>query len=248
MALATAEALACIVVAQMARPGAPVIFGLQCFGSNLKTANIAMGSPAYALQARHTALLARKFRLPSRCGGTNTDALCVSPQSGYEAMLAMVTACENKVNLIVHAAGILHTFAAMSYEKFVADLEILDMIRYYLTDFDVNEDTLDLELIRSVGPGGTFLTNGDTMRKYRHRSWQPRVGLRGKYRQAGEAMELYNRNLATEVSRNLSAYEPPLRDPAMIAAMDDFMKRQGVSPEILSSVNEAGNTRGEYRP
>ena len=40
MALATAEALAGIVIAQMIRPGVPVIFGLQCFGANLRTGNM----------------------------------------------------------------------------------------------------------------------------------------------------------------------------------------------------------------
>jgi len=89
MALATAEALACIAIAQMIRPGVPVLFGLQCFGADLKTANISIGSPAYALMAKHTAELARYLNLPSRCGGSTTDALCVSPQSGYEGMLSM---------------------------------------------------------------------------------------------------------------------------------------------------------------
>ena len=34
-------------------------------------------------------IMARYLNLPSRCGGSNTDALCVSPQSGYEGMLSM---------------------------------------------------------------------------------------------------------------------------------------------------------------
>jgi trimethylamine--corrinoid protein Co-methyltransferase len=236
MALATAEALAAIVIAQMVRPGVPVIFGLQCFGANLKTANIAIGSPAYALQAKHTAALARMLKLPSRCGGATTDALCVSPQSGYESMLSMLTACQNKVNLIVHSAGVLDSFAAISYEKFIMDLEIMDMVQYYLNDFEVSDATLNMALIKEVGHGGQFLTSMDTMKKCRSHSWIPPIGVRGNVSRE-QALDRYYKNIADKLTQMTTAYKMPGLDPDILDPLNHFMDAQGVSPQILASMD-----------
>ena len=237
MALATAEALAAIVIAQMVRPGVPVIFGLQCFGADLKTANISIGSPAYALQAKHTAALARMLKLPSRCGGATTDSLCVSPQSGYEGMFSMLTVCQNNVDLIVHSAGVLDSFAAISYEKFIMDIEIIDMVKYYLNDFEVSDDTLNMALIKEIGPGGQFLTSTDTMKKCRSHSWSPPIGVRGNVSREN-ALDQYFKNIADKLTQMTTAYKIPVFDPDVLNALDAFMKGQGVSPQILSLMDE----------
>lgn len=242
MALATAEALAGIAVAQMFRPGVPVLFGLQCFGADMKTANISIGSPAYALMARHTVELSRFLGLPCRCGGSNTDALCVSPQSGYEGMLSLLTAMENRVNLIVHSAGILDSFAAMSYEKFIMDLEMIDMVTYYLTDFEISDDTLNLDLIKTVGPGGQFLTQPDTMIKCRSRSWSPGIGVRGN-RDRNRALDLYYANIDRTIDRMLDNYAKPDLEPSTRAALDRYLIGQGVPEPLLSSVDQLINTK-----
>lgn len=113
------------------------VVGALCNIADLKTGNISTGSPAFALQSAYTAAMARMLRLPCRCGGATTDSLRLSPQSGYESMLSMLIACRNKVNLVVHSAGVMNNFAAVSYEKFIIDLEILDMVQYYLKDVPV---------------------------------------------------------------------------------------------------------------
>ena len=240
MALATAEALAAIAIAQMIRPGVPMIFGVQANMANLKTGGISIGSPAYALQGKYTAALAKMIKLPCRCGGAATDALCVSPQSGYESMFSMATACQNNVNLIVHSAGILDSFAAMSYEKFIMDIEMLDMIQFYSTDFQVNDATLNMDLIRKVGPGGQFLTSMDTMKKCRSQSWNPRVGVRG-YISPEKALEQYYKNIDHTIKQMLDSYQKPDVDANVKNELDTFMKEQGVSSQILSSVNDLVN-------
>ena len=234
--LATAEALAAIAVAQMARPGVPVIFGLHCFGADMTTANISIGSPAYALQAKYTAKLARMLNLPSRCGGCNTDALCVSPQSGYESMLSMLTACENKVDLIVHAAGVMDSYAAVSYEKWITDVEIMDMVDYYLKALEVNDDTLNIDLVKEVGPGGHFLTSTDTLKKCRTDSWTPGIGVRGNI-DRGMALDLYYRNISTRLRQMLMEYNPPDLDTDLADKLTGFMKARGVPETILTQID-----------
>lgn len=237
IALATAEALAAIVIAQMFRPGVPVIFGLQCNIANLSTGNVSIGSPGYALQAKYTAALAQMLRLPCRCGGSTTDSLCVSPQSGYESMFSLLTACRNNVDLIVHSAGILDNFAAMSYEKFIMDIEMMDMVKYYMTDIEVSPDTLNLDLINAVGPGGQFLTSMDTMKKCRTHSWNPLIGVRGNISRK-KVLDRYYENINDKLKQILASYKQPDIDSGIRSELNKFMIRNGVSNQILSSVKD----------
>lgn len=237
LALATAEALAGIAVAQIITPGTPVLFGLQCYGADMKSGNIAIGSPAYALQARYTAAMAKYIGVPSRCGGATTDAKTVSPQSGYESMLSMFTASQNQVNLIVHSAGILDSFAAFSYDQFFIDLEIIGMSRYYLDDIEVSDATLNPDLVCEVGPGGQFLTAMDTMKKCRTHSWSPDIGVQGMFKAGTDAMETFYSNIDARQKAMLESYTPPGIPAGIREAMKAFMRQKGVEDVILDKID-----------
>jgi trimethylamine--corrinoid protein Co-methyltransferase len=235
ISLATAEALAGIAIIQTLKPGAPVIFGLQCLGADLRSGNISIGSPAYTLQSKYTAALARMYRLPSRCGGTLTDAPYLSPQSGYESMLNMLATFQNGVNLVVHSAGTLDRFAAIYYEKFIMDIQIIDMVKYYFDDLNVDPGTLDLELIRSVGPGGQFLTTRDTLNKCRTHAWTPLIGVYGNTG-GGSPPDLFLNSIAVRQQTMLAGYSSPPMDRALLVELDDCMVRQGVDRGRLSTI------------
>jgi trimethylamine--corrinoid protein Co-methyltransferase len=237
ISLATAEALAAITIVQLIHPGTPVLFGLMCLGADLRTGSVAYGSPAFSLQARYTAALARRYRLPSRFGGTLTDAPSLSPQCGYESMLNLLSNVQNGVNLIAHGAGTMGSVAAMSYEKFIIDLEIIDMVKYYCGDLSVDEDTLNLDVIREVGPGGLFLSSRDTLEKCRTRAWDASVGLR-RSSGMGEQQERLYRRIAERQRLLLEAYSkaPPAMEASLVAALDDYMLEQGVEREHLERI------------
>lgn len=235
VALATAEAVAGIVIAQMIQEGTPVIFGLQSYGADLRIGTISIGSPAYAIQAGYCARLARMYGLPSRGGGTTNDAKSVSVQSGYESMLSMLTAFQNKINLIVHSAGILDSFAAMSYEKFVVDLEMIDMIKFYLKDIDVDEDSLSFDVIKAVGPGGQFLTTLDTFKKCRTHSWNPEISLRGTVHgntPNGKLLE----NIHRRLKKLLADYQRPEMDAGIQKDLENYLMKSGVDREVIRRV------------
>jgi trimethylamine--corrinoid protein Co-methyltransferase len=232
VAMAAAEALAVILMTQMFNPGTPVIFGLQCYGADMKSGNISIGSPAYALQAKYCEALGRYYKLPCRAGGTANDAKALSAQSGYESMLSMFTAMQNKVSLIVHSAGILDSFAGMSFEKFIMDLEIIQMIRFYLDDLDVTEDTLNFELIKEMGPGGLFLTSMDTMKKFRTIAWNPDVALRGSLKGFTPEKKLL-KNIDDTRKKMLESYQQPVMDKIVLKEMNGFMILRGLDPVTL---------------
>jgi trimethylamine--corrinoid protein Co-methyltransferase len=236
LALSTAEALAAIVIAQIIRPGVPVVFGLQSNVANLRTGNISVGSPAYSLQKKAVCELARYLKLPSRSGGATTDSAVISPQAGYESMLSLMAAYQNGVNLIVHSAGILNSYAAMSYEKFMMDLELMDMIMQYEAGFEVNDDTLNLELIKSVGPGGHFLGAADTMKKCRSHSRQPRIGVRENFGRR-PPLEKYFENIEKGLEQMLREYKQPDMPPDILRHLNDFMTGQGIPAPVLEQLN-----------
>ena len=179
ISLANAEALAAIAISQMLREGTPVIYGLQSNAADMRSGQISIGSPGYSIQAKYCAQLARMYGLPCRTGGTNTDAKGVSVQSGYEAMMSMLTACQNQVNLIVHSAGILDSYAATSYEQFIVDIEIISMIEYFLADLKSDPEDFAFEVIKEVGVGGQFLTTDHTAAMCETGAWHPRQPATG---------------------------------------------------------------------
>ena len=235
LALGNAECLTALTLAQLARPGTPVMYGLQATTSDLRTGAIAIGTPGYPLQAAYCKALADYYRLPCRCGGAVNDAKEVSAQSGWEAALPLFTAAQNGVDLIVHAAGILDSWAAFSFEKFICDLEIISMTEYFLNDLEVNEETLAVDLIREVGPGGLFLNRRPTLRRARTEPWYPRVAQRGSLggRRAAEHLLA---NARREMERLLDSYQAPPLPKTTMAEMDRLMAEAGASPELLAAL------------
>ncbi|MCD4676622.1 MAG: trimethylamine methyltransferase family protein [Desulfobacula sp.] len=129
LALQNAEILAGITLAQLVRPGVPVIYGTTSSARDIKTGALSIGAPELSKIIRLTAQMARFYNLPSRSGGSLTDALCVDAQAGAESTLALLTAAGSGVNFILHACGILGSYTAMSFEKFLIDEEICGMVR-----------------------------------------------------------------------------------------------------------------------
>ena len=237
ISLANAEALAAIAIAQMLCEGTPVIYGLQSNAVDMRSGYISIGSPGYSIQAKYCAQLARMYGLPSRTGGTNTDAKGVSVQSGYEAMMSMLTACQNRVNLIVHSAGILDSYAATSYEQFIVDIEIISMIEYFLADLKSDPEDFAFEVIKEVGIGGQYLTADHTVDRCESESWHPRIGLKSGPLTQGSPNEQFLANIDREIETLLKDYRKPQMDPAVLAALYRYVNENaGVDEAVLDRI------------
>lgn len=235
IALANAECLAGICLAQLVRPGVATIYGLQATTSDLRTGSIAIGTPGYALQAKYCASFANYYQLPCRCGGGVNDAKAVSAQSGYEAVLPLFTTAQNGVDMIVHSTGILDSWAAISYEKFICDLDIISMIEYFLNDIEINDDTLALDIIDKVGPGGIFLNQKHTLKNARNVPWYPKVAQRGPL--GGRRVpDVLIENCHREIERLLKDYAAPTLPAATVQAMDRVMVEAGADQNWLNSI------------
>jgi trimethylamine--corrinoid protein Co-methyltransferase len=117
--------------------------------------------------------LARRYGLPSRSGGALTDASYPDAQAGFESMMSLLTTVNAGVDFVLHAGGILSSFLAFSYEKFVQDDEMCGMVRSLHQGIAVNPGTLAYEVAANVGPGGNYLMEMHTVRRCRTEFWKP---------------------------------------------------------------------------
>ncbi|MGL5315806.1 MAG: trimethylamine methyltransferase family protein [Peptostreptococcaceae bacterium] len=241
IAMGNAEAIATIALAQILNPGTPVIYGLACTTTDMKTGNVSLGSPGFPLQAAYGANLAKMYNLPNRTAGTQCDANGITMQAGYESMLTMNTAHQEKSNFIMHSAGILDSYSSMSFEKFVADLEIISMLKYYYKDIEINEKTLALDVIKEVANGGTFLTNKHTAKRCRKDPWMPNISLRGKLKLNDTPDKLMLASINQAMDKLLNNYKKPEIGKDIENQLREYIIAQGVNESVIELIDEVKN-------
>lgn len=227
LAQQNAELLAGVALTQLVHPGAPVLYGSASSNVDMRTGAPATGSPECAMSILATAQLARFYGLPSRGGGALTDSPIPDAQSSYERMYTLLTSVMGGINYLMHGVGILESYLTLSYEQFVLDLDMLEMIRSLVGGFVVDEDSLALDAIHKVGPGGTFLIAEHTLERYRDAFHTPRIGVRQGYEQweaaGAEDASARARRVCQEM---LDTYEEPAMDSAVKDRLDEFVAQR----------------------
>ena len=214
LALQNAEVLTGIMLAQLVRPGAPAIYGSASSAMDPKTGALSIGAPELSMFVSLTAQLARRYKLPCRAGGGLGDALVADAQAGAESALGLFNAINGGVNFILHAAGILGSYISISLEKFLLDEEIAAMIRRMIRPVEVNDDTLDVEAIARVGPGGHFLTEKKTFTLCRKELYQTSLMNRAPLDQwRAKGARTLEQTAAGKVAERLAAWRAPDLDP-----------------------------------
>ena len=175
LATQTAELLAGVVLTQLISLGTPVMFGSTSTNVDMRSGALAIGSPELSQMIAAHAQLARYYGLPSRSGGALTDASYPDAQAGFESMLGLLTAVNSGVDFVLHAGGILGSYLAFSYEKFVLDDEMCGMVRRLRQGIVVEPETLAYDVVANVGPGGNFLVEMHTVERCRQEFWTPSV-------------------------------------------------------------------------
>jgi trimethylamine--corrinoid protein Co-methyltransferase len=179
LALQTAELLAGVALTQLISPGTPVVFGSTSTNIDMKSGALAIGSPELSQMIAAHAQLARHYKLPSRSGGALTDASYPDAQAGFESMMSLLTTVNSGIDFVLHAGGILSSYLAFSYEKFVLDDELCGMVRRLHQGITVEPDTLAYDIIANVGPGGNYLMEMHTVKRCRKEFWKPALCDRG---------------------------------------------------------------------
>jgi trimethylamine--corrinoid protein Co-methyltransferase len=205
----TASALAALVLVQLLRPGHPCILATASGSMNLHRGSYVGASPEAVLAHCATAQLAHFYHLPFQ-GGSGLDACLPDAQAGYERMLQAAPLALAGVNFIHLAFGMIDQLLTASYEQAVIDHEILSAAFRLAEGFEVSPETIGLDQLRAVGPGGNFLTEPYTVQHLRQFQWQPQLTTRlvwDEWQATHEGRDMRQR--ANQLARRMLAEHPP---------------------------------------
>lgn len=173
--LQNTEALAGVVLTQLVRPGAPVVYGVASCVGYMKTGSFAAGSPEAMLINMPNIQLAHDFyHLPTRtmCGITHAkDFNC---QAFYETTMSLILGVLSGANIGVQCIGTLDALMTVSYEKIIIDQEIISRALRIQKGIDFSHIDQAVEIIQQVGPGGSYMVHPSTFTDCRS-LWLPSV-------------------------------------------------------------------------
>ncbi|MBW2336409.1 MAG: trimethylamine methyltransferase family protein, partial [Deltaproteobacteria bacterium] len=222
-----AEILAGVTLTQLVRPGAPVIVGGTSGILDMRTGALSMGAPEVARISSATVQMAKFYNLPARSGCAVTDAHFPNAQAGFESALNLYVALQNGSNFILHAAGILGAYNAMSFEKFIIDEELCSQILESLKPVTITDESIDLDLIKEIGIGGNYLTHPKTYEQCRTAFYLSNLVNRRGFSewQADGAKPINDR--ATEIlNERLSKYVKPDIDPQIEKDLLSYVQKR----------------------
>ena len=229
------EVLAAVTLAQLVRPGAPVLYGAFTSNVDMKSGSPAFGTPEAMKGALASGQLARHVGLPWRSSGSSASN-AVDAQAGYETMTNTYAAFLAGANWVMHSAGWQEGGLSASYEKFIVDIEMCQMIAEICQPLKVNEDELALDAITDVGPGGHFFGTDHTLARFETAFYQPLVFSRTNFEQWTEEGSPRTDERATKVWKKVLAdYEQPPIPADRLQAMTEFVDRRtaegGAAPD-----------------
>jgi trimethylamine--corrinoid protein Co-methyltransferase len=186
LVLYLASALSGLAMIQLAKPGAAVAIGGLPSPMDLRTARPSYGSPEMCLNTAAACELARSLNLPFMGTAGATESKLLDAQAGVEISAQVMMAALSSAGL-VHDVGFLDCADIGSLGLLVLADEVIDYTRRILRGIEVSPETIMLELIEKVGPGGQFLAEPASVRLSRQEIWMPKVLDRSTYQQWSKA-------------------------------------------------------------
>src|SRR5918997_1449925 len=222
-----AEALSGIALAQLIRPGCPVVFGSFLSNIDMQSGSPTFGTPESGIGLLCTGQIARHFGLPFRTGGGLTSSQVADAQAGYEALMTLLPTFLAGANWVMHSAGWLEGGLVAGYEKFIVDVELLQMLQHEFTPMEIDEDSMAFGAHEEVGHGGHFLGAMHTMERFRTCFYRPLLNSSENYERwmrngakdtATRAAEIYK--------QKLEEYEQPALDESIREELEAFVVRR----------------------
>ena len=203
-----AEFLAAATLAQISRPGTPLIYSTLPTMADLRTGAYASGGIENGILHMGCAQMARFYNVP--CGGYIglTNAKLNDAQSGYETGMSTTAGVLAGVDML-NMGGLLDALMAFDFAKAVIDNEIGLMLKRLKRGFDFSEENLALDVIAEVGPGGTFIDKLHTLKHMRTATLLPQIADRNPRMRWEEEGALDAHARAMRKAREILARENP---------------------------------------
>jgi trimethylamine--corrinoid protein Co-methyltransferase len=162
-----AESLAAITLCQLVNPHTPVIYTGWVCAIDPRTSRCAYGAPEFAMGTSiFNTTMGRYYDIPTYGFGGCSDSKLPDAQAGAEVMMNGMCAALGGTNLI-HDCGYLAGGSIGSMEMAVVCNEIIGMISRIVRGVKVDEDTLAVDVIKNVGPGGHYMSQKHTLNHVR---------------------------------------------------------------------------------
>lgn len=174
-----AETLACLVFNQLVNPECAVVYGHFSTVMDMKSSIFSFGAVEMNLMVAAQAQIARHYDIPFYGTAGCSDSKLPDSQAALEATFSCLSSALGCSGMI-HDAGLLEYGTMASPEHMVLVNEILHMVGHYMNGLDVSDESLALDIIDSVGPGGHYLMLEHTMKHFRD-AWYPQLLDRSGY-------------------------------------------------------------------
>ena len=226
-----AEGMVGIALAQLVRPGCPVVFGSFHSTMNLKSGALTFGSPEANLVTMALSQLGRRLGVPVRSGGGQiTASNAADGQAMQDSTGAMWATLLSGAHQVWHAAGWLEGGLVMSYEKFIMDLDHCGAMLTMLQGFGTDAEAFGRDAYQETGPGQNFLSTQHTLRHFATANFQPDIREAGPFETWTENGSLTADQRATARWKQMLAdYRAPPMDDGIRAALADFVAQRKAS-------------------
>jgi trimethylamine---corrinoid protein Co-methyltransferase len=168
-----AAVLAGIVLLQLAHPGAPVFLAGAPSVMDLKTGGYTGGSPEDYVLAAAATELAHHFGFAMNMGTMASGAKEPGWQAAVDDALSTLASVGAGAEMM-SGCGLLDGSKTLSYAHLIMEAEIYGIVQKFAGGIVVDDETLALDVIKKVGPNGTYLAEKHTRRHMRD-IWQPGV-------------------------------------------------------------------------
>ena len=210
LAQLNAEQLAGLALTQLVQPGCPVIIGPIPATADMRSGKYLAGTIELGLCNAAITQLAHFYQVPIYNSAGMTESKLPDIQAGIEKTQSVIQVALAGANFIHHAAGMLEDMSTIAYEQFVIDNDLLGMAMRAVRGIEVNDETLALEAIDRVGPGGHYLMDEHTLRHMRSEHYFPSAVFdrqgRERWEEAG-GTDAWTR--AKEIARRILAEHEP---------------------------------------
>ena len=171
LALGNAEVLSSLVMHQLKHPGAPFVYGSGLHHLDMRTTISVYSAPEFELARVAVAEMGRFYNLPTWGYAGHSDSCAMDEQAAADAAFSVLASLLAGSNL-VHDVGYLEAGLTTSPEMIVFTAEMIEMMRRFMDGVSLDAESLALDVIHQVGPGGEFISTDHTMEHFRD-FWEP---------------------------------------------------------------------------
>ncbi len=226
--LQNSEILAGLVLAQLVKSGVPYLYAPAAAVPNMQSGQYVTGSPESNLINIANIQLARQFyHLPTRTMAGLTDAKSIDVQAGLETMQNLFQCMVGGASIVNECLGVIDSIMTNSIEKFIVDEEMIGRILRFMEGMECKPENLATQVIKAVGPRGSYLTQPSTIVKCRS-CWRPSVSNWENYDQwETQGMQQVVEAASTKATNILANCPETTLERDAEAQLDSFIEKRG---------------------